>query len=51
MTVLLALIIEQKEKLRQAALQRGLDSERLLHESVPRCRAAARRRTLMRKCW
>ena len=50
MTVLLALIIEQKEKLRQAALQRGLDSERLLHESVPRCKAAARRGILTRKC-
>ena len=50
MTVLLALIIEQEEKLRQAALQRGLDSERLLHESVPRCRAAARGGILTRKC-
>ena len=34
MTVLLALTIEQEEKLRQDALQRGLDSERLLHEVV-----------------
>ena len=34
MTVLLALTTEQEEKLRQAAFQRGLDSERLLHEVV-----------------
>ena len=32
MTTLLALTTEQEEKLRQAALRRGLDSERLLHE-------------------
>lgn len=32
MTVLLALTAEQEEKLRQAALQRGLDTERLLRE-------------------
>ena len=34
MTVLLALTTEQEEKLRQAALQRGTDTERLLHEVV-----------------
>lgn len=32
MTVLLDLTTEQEEKLRQAALQRGLDTERLLRE-------------------
>ncbi len=32
MTVLLDLTAEQEEKLRQAALQRGLDTERLLRE-------------------
>ena len=34
MTVLLDLTAEQEEKLRQAALQRGLDTERFLHEVV-----------------
>ena len=34
MTVLLDLTTEQEEKLRQAALRRGLDTDRLLHEVV-----------------
>ena len=34
MTVLLDLTTEQEEKLRQAALRRGLDANRLLHEVV-----------------